>query len=281
MMMPDTSLQQQLHQDAAQDAEAAQAILEAAQATTTASHTPLKRQRSSRSTTATAGHSRSGAGDGMTADVDAYMQARSQLCEAEASLAFDHRCRVRASPLEQTVDGILHRLRRLDEQQVYAAAPARAGHDGQTHPRFAGDHFLGNVDLIDRTRLFAVARRMPKGAHLHIHFNACLPPAVLLGIAKGMARMFITSNLPLVADKDFENYAKCEIQFSLLSADREDDAPGNLFSAGYRPRQTMKFAAFLQQFAKEYPSVDAEEWLLAKLVFSEEEAHGALQTASG
>ncbi|OAA80785.1 adenosine deaminase [Akanthomyces lecanii RCEF 1005] len=274
-MTSDPTLQRLLHIDSARDAHAAQAILDATHATSP-SNAPLKRQRSSRSA-AVMGQSKSS----MAADVDAYLQARNQLCEAEASIAFEHRCRMRATPLEQAVDGILHRLRCLDQERVYGAAEARLGHRGQRHPRFAGDHFLGNVNLINQTRLFDVASRMPKGAHLHIHFNACLPPAVLLGIAKGMERMFITSSLPLVADNDHENYAKCEMQFTLLSADKEDDAPGNLFSAQYRPRQTMKLAAFLQQFPEQYPGVNAEEWLLAKLVFSEDEAHGALQTAAG
>ncbi|EGX94640.1 adenosine deaminase [Cordyceps militaris CM01] len=273
-----TTLQQQLRQDSVHDAEAALAILEATHATSP-SRAPLKRQRSSRSSSVAAamGPNQSS----MVPDVDVYRTARTQLCEAEASIAFDHRCRARATPLEQAVDSILQKLRRLDQEDVYDAAAPRLGHGGQRHPRFAGDHFLGNVDLIDRTRLFAVARRMPKGAHLHIHFNACLPPDVLLGIANDMDRMFITSNLPLVDDNGHENYTKCEIQFSLLSTDKEGDAPGNLFSAQYQPRQTMKFTEFLQQFSEHYPGVDAEQWLLDKLVFSENEAHGVLQTAAG
>ncbi|TQV96658.1 hypothetical protein V2A60_002956 [Cordyceps javanica] len=286
----ETTLQQRLRQDSAHDAEAALAILEAthpASPSLSSSHdvAPLKRQRSSRSSFAAASQSTTNttgsSSSSVAPDVDGYQQARSQLCEAEASLAFDHRCRLRATSLEAAVDGILHRLRRLDRESVYECAEPRPGHGGQKHPRFAGDHFLSNVDLIDQTRLLDVARRMPKGAHLHIHFNACLPPSVLLGIAKGMDRMFITSDLPLVVDNGHENLARCEIQFRLLSMERENEAPGNLFAALYQPRQTMKFAEFLRQFPEHYPGMDVEAWLLDKLVFSEEEAHGALQTAAG
>lgn len=271
--------QQMLRQDSAHDAGAAQALLDAQQATHAASPSHVssnKRQRSSPSTGVATPRS-----SGATADVESYFQARNQIFEAEASLAFDHRCRVRATPLEQTVDGILMKLRELDQRNVYDAAEARIGHGGQRHRRFAGDHFLSNVDLIGQTALFDVAQHMPKGAHLHIHFNACLPPAVLLGIAKGMDRMFITSDLPLVEDKDCENFVRCEIQFSLLSVDREADAPGDLFSPEYKPRQTMRFDRFLEQFPRHYSAADAETWLLNKLVFSENEAHGLLQTAAG
>ena len=34
------------------------------------------------------------------------------------------------------------------------------------------EHFLSITDLIEQTQLFAICRDMPKGAHLHIHFNA-------------------------------------------------------------------------------------------------------------
>lgn len=272
------SLPCQMQQDSVYDSDAAQTILDAYQATHISSLTqsPLKRQKSSHSTT-----SGEESKTPSTSSVDAYFQARGQLCQTEASIAFDHRCRLRASPLEQTVDSIIHRLRKRDEDCVYAAAKPRRGQGGQLHPRFAGDHFLSNTDLINQTALFDVAHNMPKGAHLHIHFNACLPPEVLLGIAKSMDRMFISSNLPLVADNEYENFAKCEIQFSLLSIDKEDDAPGNVFDPEYQSRQTMKLSEFASQFPRLYPGVTADEWLLAKLVFSEEEAHGPLQTAAG
>ncbi|KAH6953695.1 hypothetical protein BKA56DRAFT_681888 [Ilyonectria sp. MPI-CAGE-AT-0026] len=108
-------------------------------------------------------------------------------------------------------------------------------------------------DLVDAGILpwvewFDVARHMPKGAHLHIHFNACLAPNVPLNIAKGMERMFITSNIPLVPDNDFANYDCCEIQFSLMSSEKEK--PGDLFSSAYEPHQTMAFQQFLKIFPK-------------------------------
>ncbi|KAH6609902.1 hypothetical protein Trco_003248, partial [Trichoderma cornu-damae] len=216
-----------------------------------------------------------------------YDKMRRLLVEREEALSFDARCRARATDKERRVDAIVRRMRRRDDARVFSCADPRRGHQGQLHPRFAGDHFLSNVDLINQTALFRIASRMPKGAHLHIHFNACLPPKVLLDIAKGMDRMFITSNLPLVRqgegegedEDEFENFDKCEIQFSILSPENED--PGNLFRAEYRPRQTMKFSDFLGQFSRHYPRADVDRWLLEKLTFEELEAHHPFQTASG
>lgn len=212
-------------------------------------------------------------------DASEYFSYRQKLAEHEDSIAFDSRCRARATELEQRVDAILHRLRCRDASRVYGSAKPRRGHAGQMHPRFAGDHFLSNVDLIDQTALFDVAHRMPKGTHLHIHFNACLPPKALLDIAKGMDRMFVTSDLPLISDSDFENFDKCELQFSILSPEKEK--PGDIFSSSYQARQTMKLSAFLQRFSQYYSRATVDQWLLAKLLFEEQETHGLLQTSLG
>ena len=212
-------------------------------------------------------------------DKDDYLAARANILRLERGIGFDSRCRVRATSLEERANSIVGALRKRDEAQVYDRAEHRIGHGGQTHRRFAGDHFLSNVELIDQTSLFDVARHMPKGAHLHIHYNACLPPRVLLDIAKGMDRMFVTSDLPLIADGDGVNFDKCEMQFSILSPGKEK--PGNLFSAAYQPRQTMRFGEFLREFPRHYTRATADQWLADKLVFHEQEAHGVLQTAAG
>ncbi|KAH7151685.1 hypothetical protein B0J13DRAFT_246328 [Dactylonectria estremocensis] len=211
--------------------------------------------------------------------VDHYHAMRSQLLDREKTLDFDYGCRKQSSPDERRAEAIIQRLKREDGAGIYDAAPPRTGFGGQKHPRFAGDHFLSNLPLINQTALFDVARHMPKGAHLHIHFNACLAPNVLLNIAKGMERMFITSNIPLVPDNGYANYDCCEIQFSLMSPEKEK--PGDLFSDTYESRQTMKFQQFLNMFPKHYNKVTAEEWLLNKLIFDEQETHNHLQTAAG
>lgn len=210
---------------------------------------------------------------------DDYFQLRRHVMARDKTLDFDYRCHNGASPLEKRVDSIIRILRQRDHKNVYEAAPSRRGHGGQLHRRFAGDHFLSNVDLINQTALLDVARHMPKGAHLHIHFNSCLLPHVLLDIAKGMDRMFITSDLPLVAENNYINFDRCEIQFSLRAIENED--PGDLFSPDYTPRKTMKFAQFLEWFPNHYDRATADEWLTGKLVFDEDEAHNLHQTAAG
>lgn len=215
---------------------------------------------------------------------DDYFARRSQFVEEENALAFDNACKQRATPAEKLANAVIQRLRAADDRDVFATAPDIRGHGNQKHPHFAGDHFLSNKRLIEKTQLLRVAKHMPKGAHLHIHFNACLDPSVLLEVARGMDRMFITSDLSLVMNPEpvedrKKNYFLCEIQFSILPPEKEN--PGDLFSPEYQPRQTMHFQEFLAKFPRNIMKMTAMEWLQHKLVFSESETHDIRQTPRG
>lgn len=208
-----------------------------------------------------------------------YEQKREELRSREAALSFEHKCAKDASPKEQRANQILQDLKRDDNENIYASEPKRTGFGGQLHARFAGDHFLSNRELIDRSKVFRVAKKAPKGAHLHIHFNACLLPNVLLDIAAGMEQMYITSDLPLVDAQEYRNYRRAKIQFSIMA---QPASTGNLFDTAYKDREgAMQFKEFLQEFPKRSRGEDAMCWLRRKLVFREEEAHDLLQTVSG
>lgn len=214
------------------------------------------------------------------ADPGDYYRQRRQLHLREKAMAFDFHKEATASDLERRADQVLTRLKQRDRDQVYGAAEPREGWRGQKHPRFAGDHFLANVDLIEKTNVFRVAQLAPKGAHLHIHFNSCLKPAVLLDVAKSMDRMFIWSDVPLV-ESEAHAFDRCGIQFSIRSVERERERRrGNLFDPDYQPGQEMRFDEFLTLFPRETRG-SPETWLVEKLMFTEEEAHHHCQTARG
>jgi adenosine deaminase CECR1 len=223
-------------------------------------------------------------------DFAEYHTQRAEVMAREAALSWDYDCKQSASDDEARANLILQAIRKLDDQNVYATQPTRRGYRGQEHPRFMGDHFLYNADLIEQTMLYRVAQKMPKGAHLHIHFNANLLPSVLIDIAKRMDRMFITSNVPLIPIGEtetepgyYDHFDRSKIQFSILSKENALNQTGNLFDRDYPvdKRLAMEFKDFREEFGKHYKKCTVDEWLINKLVFHEEEAHGWLQTAEG
>ncbi|CAK7225028.1 hypothetical protein SBRCBS47491_005752 [Sporothrix bragantina] len=212
-----------------------------------------------------------------------YDAKRINTVKTEAAMAFDYDCIENATDAEKLANQVLLRLKKQDEIAVFQKAGMRTGFGNQKHKAFAGDHFLTNVSLLEDTHVLRAARRAPKGAHLHIHYNACLKPRVLLDLAEKMDRMFITSDLPLVFvgtdDSRTQNFYLCEIQFQITSV--QDEKPGNLFDPGYSDRKHMQFREFLRQFPQKEMGMAAMDWLESKLVFSEKETYDIPQTSNG
>ncbi|KAK3350074.1 hypothetical protein B0T25DRAFT_549729 [Lasiosphaeria hispida] len=191
---------------------------------------------------------------------ESYDKAREQVLGYEGALAFDHQRTVTAPEWETRANEVLLEVKKRDVRDIYDAAPPRRGYGGQLHPRFFGDHFLSNIDLIEKTELFKICRAMPKGAHLHIHFNANLIPGVLINIAKKMDRMFISSDIPLLGTGDKEAFDRCKIQFSILNAKGVEEQGGerSIFDKAYDKRRPMRFDKFLEEFSKQYTATRGE-----------------------
>ncbi|KAI1208116.1 Metallo-dependent hydrolase [Annulohypoxylon truncatum] len=180
---------------------------------------------------------------------------------AQVELDFQNLMMVHASPEEQAANDIVLQKRQTDNKQFYGA-------DGQQKSHIATDHFTRNVHIIEQTQLLKAARHMPKGAHLHLHFNSTLLPRFLLDIAKEMPNMYISSPTHKLRSKsDFDH---CEIVFTLqdyrkiqgmkenLSCEDEEppwysynedvhkvDVVGpNLFEENYEPRGLMRYGYF-------------------------------------
>lgn len=174
-----------------------------------------------------------------------------------------------------------------------------------------GQNFLDVRHLFKDTRLFQVAGMVPKGAHLHIHFNSTLRPGVLLGYAKEMANMYIWSDHRLVERSDFES---CKLEFGLRNLEQvreemhkravefndfstleklrhaesiQDDAARtraydklapDIFSPSYKhgskdksPQVEEMRYQYFRELWHEQGYGDCDEWLIKKLTFSKEE----------
>jgi adenosine deaminase CECR1 len=212
---------------------------------------------------------------------DEYTKALEDLQLAEKERAFDAAVEASATELERRAAEILSRIRNYDREHVYGKALDTNGQP--TGKRRPGGHFLGNLDLINNTELMKIAKRMPKGAHLHIHFNSCLPARFLIQQARDIEAMYIRSTLPLTSP---ENLAASRISFMVMT--EEEAAPlADLWSADYPSNGWMPYKKFQQKFHCEDAgrilrgTSGAESWLEQKMLFSEEETYSASQTARG
>jgi adenosine deaminase CECR1 len=200
--------------------------------------------------------------------VDDYEEARKALIARENSQAFDGRAIATASDLEKRANELIGAIRKNDEREVYGVLRDKHGRQ-----RVVADHFLGNVDIINKTELLKVAKKMPKGAHLHCHFNSCLGPEFLLEQARGRESMYIRSTCPLTDDE-----AMKDAQISFLVKPPQPDGV-DLFSESYVPLSWMKYPKFCEVFPGGF--WEAEKWLKKKMLLNEEEVYNTYQTGTG
>ncbi|KAI5865970.1 Metallo-dependent hydrolase [Durotheca rogersii] len=195
---------------------------------------------------------------------------------APLALAFQNAIAKDASQDDREASDVVKLCRKADSKKYDA-------------PQRALDHFSRNVDVINSTELIKLASAAPKAAHLHIHFNSTLPPEFLLGVAKEMPNMYISSATHKLRSKD--DFDNCEVVFNLHDAktqpqdhDREDPKGPNLFRDDYTPGQRMRYQYFRAAWVAERKlrqeanssnlwamDVDCDQWLASKLIFNKHE----------
>ncbi|KAF2797534.1 Metallo-dependent hydrolase [Melanomma pulvis-pyrius CBS 109.77] len=245
-----------------------------------------------------------------------YKDNRTKLLQAEDGNSWDRHARNSASETERMAGAILRAIREYERRKTFGNCPSEAIPGPET--RDMGGQFLTNKDRIEQqSKIFEIATLVPKGAILHLHFNAELHPTRLLEEARKMDNMCIRSIRPILSQEDLD---LTEMVFSVKPKDTEN---ANIFSSEYQgkddnwkkpeiePKIWMKWSDFRREFNEahkgeyraKYATADAnmldngalpnsseqgtvnlepaENWLLRKMVLGEEEAYNPTQTVNG
>lgn len=252
-------------------------------------------------------------------DVEAYEEQHQNLLKREEQDAWDREARPKAKSrskddiTERRAAAIVLAIREYERKVVFGnlASEAIPGPD----TRDMGGQFLTNKPRIDaESKLFEIAKMVPKGCLLHLHFNAELYPDYLLAKARSRENMYIRSTRPLITQEDLDltetvfnvlDHDKVEKGVDIFSPDYVGNAT-NWKTEEYKWRVWMPWlefrARFKEKFGKEYTRnkdasetgtagtvadtrpvqlEPAENWLKKKMVLSEEEAYDSSQTVNG
>src|ERR1700753_574680 len=208
-----------------------------------------------------------------------YDRQKKLLVSKEADNGWDSLAKRSASEAEVRAQFVLVTIREDERVGLFGNVASEAIPSSTT--RDMGGQFLTNKDRIAQSRIYRMAQRMPKGMHLHLHFNAELQPDILIERAKDNDCMFIRSTQPLLQDKD---YAATEVVFSILPS---STAAVNIFSPNYKPefrapgsRPWMRWSTFREEFQKRRGR-RAEDWIKEKLILTENEVYNVRQTTNG
>jgi hypothetical protein len=219
--------------------------------------------------------------DGMDVHIaqDLYERQKKILVSEEIEESWDYNARKTASKGELRAQDVMLAIREDERTGLFGNIASEAIPLETT--RDMGGQFLTNKDRIAESRIYAMAREMPKGMHLHLHFNAELQPDILIERAKDNDCMFIRSTQPLVHENDYD---ETEMVFSVLPLTTK---PVDIFSPDYNPefrkpgsKPWMRWSSFRDEFFKRRGTV-AEEWIKTKLILSENEVYAVTQTTNG
>jgi adenosine deaminase CECR1 len=254
---------------------------------------------------------------GDTDELNRYSAKHSELLQLENEDAWDREAQTNSHYEERVAAGIIRAMREYERKIVFGNQASEAIPSKET--RDMGGQFLTNKDRIDHgSLLFQIARKVPKGGLLHLHFNAELHPERLLVYARSMKDLYIRSIRPLLTQHDLD---ETEMVFNVLDSDKLEKGV-DIFSETYIGNATnwkkdqpgewsvwMPWEQFQEDFKKHFPGKyldsgktnipegttccepsepfsevelsPAEKWLKSKMVLSEEEAYGFTQTVNG
>ncbi|KAG8217611.1 Metallo-dependent hydrolase [Butyriboletus roseoflavus] len=120
-----------------------------------------------------------------------YHAERAALIKADRALRVDY---IRPSSiLESQADQITRRVRVDDAASVWSVQQ-----DEVPHP-FPGMEFLTGKSIIQKTKLFQIISKMPKGALLHAHLDLTVGARTLLDIALRYPTIHISSPEPITS----------------------------------------------------------------------------------
>ncbi|KAI4950604.1 hypothetical protein J4E91_004489 [Alternaria rosae] len=258
-------------------------------------------------------------------DTNMYDKKRRALIDAEKDTAWDLAVRPRGSSrsqdakTEERAATIIRAIREYERVVTFGNRPSEAL--PLEEDRDMGGQYLTNKDRIDNeSKLYQIAKMVPKGALLHLHFNAELHPELLLVRARKMENMFIRSIIPITKE---EHLGQTEMVFSVVDP-KTVNPDVNIFSESYPTLEGslgvkhpdylktvwMPWSKFKEEFERKFPGLyedqepetfqagtphqshhcgerrpaklePAENWLRSKMVLSHDEAYGPTQTVNG
>jgi adenosine deaminase CECR1 len=245
--------------------------------------------------------------------VNKYDKEHKQLLEREEESSWDCEARSNSDPIEKKAARIIWAIREYERANTFGNMPSEAIPKQTT--RDMGGQYLTNKERIDNeSKLYEIAKLVPKGALLHLHFNAELHPELLLVRAREMKNMYIRSIIPLISESSFN---LTEVVFSIMDPDKvnpdvdifhkdydgksfnpkkenptvwmlwwkfQDKFEAGDFSKKYRQQEPETFQAGRPHSCGDQGQMrlrPAENWVRSKMVLSQEEAYGFTQTVNG
>ncbi|KAF9448874.1 Metallo-dependent hydrolase [Macrolepiota fuliginosa MF-IS2] len=201
--------------------------------------------------------------------VDDYLKQRDALIQEDRSLRREYMTAQLRSPLEVKADEIVRKIRAKEAATVW-----QEDHPEILHP-FPGMEFLTGRKIIEKTQIFQILSKMPKGALLHAHLDATVNVSLLYELALKEQAIHVRIPEQLTA----ANIGSVLPEFRGLPAKSYGLDGISLTSSAYTPNTWVNIARARETFDTSLGGPEGfDKWVLDAMTIRPDEAYGTHNT---
>ncbi|KAK2801913.1 hypothetical protein FQN51_005062 [Onygenales sp. PD_10] len=136
--------------------------------------------------------------------IQKYLQGRNDLIEEEHRQRHDANFRKSMSPIASEACKIVSSIRRRELKEVWTKDVEEGLAGSTTETLYPGMMFHLARERMEKTDLWRIVQRMPKGSLLHGHLEAMVDLDLMIDLVLSLPNIYIASSAPLATAADLE-----------------------------------------------------------------------------
>ncbi|ODH27672.1 hypothetical protein ACO22_04133 [Paracoccidioides brasiliensis] len=186
--------------------------------------------------------------------IQKYLKGRDELIEEEHKLRLDAHFRKSMSAAATEACKIVSAIRRRELKDVWTKEAEKELVEHSDETLYPGMMFHSARERMEKTDLWKIVQKMPKGSLLHAHLEAMINLDLLCDLILSLPNLYVSSSTPLVSAEDWNT---SPLSFRYFSAPPEPSGVSNFpWEAGYTP---SSFAP-VSQMASAFPNGGVERF---------------------
>ncbi|KIV82810.1 hypothetical protein PV11_04886 [Exophiala sideris] len=200
--------------------------------------------------------------------IQRYMSGRDALIEQEKKQRHDHLFKRTMSPLAKQAAKIMAAIRRRELKEVWTSEFEESLMDQNGGNLYPGMMFTLARDRIERTDLWKILEKMPKGALLHAHLDAMIDIDWLVDQALSEKGFCILAPEGL-SDPKKRNFGALQFRFYPEEEMKKHQSSGSIWSTNYQPNTPIPIREAQRTFPDD---TTFKKWLTSRCTITAEES---------
>lgn len=199
--------------------------------------------------------------------IQKYLDGRDALIAQEKIQRSDHAFRETLSPMAREAEAIVAQIRFEEQQTLWQPDVEDELAESTQGPVFPGMMFSLAKERMEKSKLWQIVRKMPKGALLHCHLDAAGDMNWVIDT------LFATPGMCILAEKSLHTQALREREnflFRFTKAENTSSGPP-LWSESYKPNDRIPVEAAAESFP-DGGKEGFKKWLKSRITITEQES---------